>query len=97
MQQRRRDNAYKTFVTVVAIWGADGTIKPVKFKADGFPAVTIDKVTDVRTAASLRSGGQGERFTCRIGEREIYLFLDGSYWFVDNDELVQTMIDSVQG
>lgn len=86
MQQKRKDNGYKSFVKVRLDHNTDGTIRPLMFRTDDGPAVKIDKVVDVRTAASTRGGGQGTRFTCRIGGKEIYLFLDGDYWFVENEQ-----------
>ncbi|MBS5518263.1 MAG: hypothetical protein KHX17_06955 [Clostridiales bacterium] len=44
---------------------------------------TIDKVLDVRPAASLKAGGQGVRYTCRIRDRETYLFYENPRWFVE--------------
>ena len=43
----------------------------------------IDKVTDVRYAASLKAGGAGIRYTCQISGKERYLFLEDQRWFVD--------------
>ena len=45
---------------------------------------SIDKVLDKRKAASLKVGGQGIRYTCRVSGKEIYMFLeDGSRWFIE--------------
>ena len=38
----------------------------------------VDAVTDVRPAASLRCGGQGDRYAVRIGARETYLWFERS-------------------
>ena len=43
----------------------------------------IDSVSDVRRAASLKSGGAGLRYTCRIGKRDTYLYFEDPRWFVD--------------
>lgn len=43
----------------------------------------IDTVLDGREAPSLKAGGQGMRYTCRVGEQQHYLFNDDMYWFVE--------------
>ena len=43
----------------------------------------IDRVMDVRQAASLKAGGQGMRYTCRIAGKEVYLFCDEGKWFLE--------------
>jgi len=35
----------------------------------------VDRVLDVTKAASLKAGGRGTRYKCRIRGKEIYLFL----------------------
>jgi len=40
-------------------------------------------VLDVRRAASLKSGGVGERYTCRIKNKQIYLFDEEGTWFLE--------------
>lgn len=45
--------------------------------------ILIDKVTDCRPAASLKHGGQGLRFTCRIHNKTVYLFMDEGHWFIE--------------
>jgi len=43
----------------------------------------IDKVYDVRQAASLKAGGVGLRYTCKIAGKQVYLFCDEGRWFVE--------------
>jgi hypothetical protein len=43
---------------------------------------TVDKVLDIKKAASLKVGGQGIRYKCRIRGKDIYIFLEeGCKWF----------------
>ena len=42
----------------------------------------IDKVLDVRPAASLKAGGQGMRYTCRIRGKNLPV-LRNPRWFVE--------------
>jgi len=37
----------------------------------------------VRRAASLKAGGSGIRYTCRIGKKDAYLYYEDPKWFVD--------------
>ena len=52
----------------------------------------IDKVTDIRQAAALKAGGQGDRYTIHVNGRQSYLFFERSTnlsgnvigrWFVE--------------
>ena len=43
------------------------------------------KITDVRPAASERTGGHGIRYTCRVQGKQIYLFHDRDLWFIEAD------------
>ncbi|MDF2566440.1 MAG: hypothetical protein K0Q53_2844, partial [Massilibacillus sp.] len=44
---------------------------------------SVDKVLDVRMAASLKMGGQGMRYKCRIHGKEVFLFCDTGQWFIE--------------
>ena len=83
----KRENQYKQYVSVRADHLPDGTVLPRIFKftdARGDPVrCRIDAVLDIREAPSLKAGGQGIRYTCRVGERQVYLFHDDLYWFVE--------------
>ena len=52
-----------------------------KFDVDG-----TDRILDIRRAASLKAGGAGIRYTCRIRGRVKYLWLEESRWFVEAKE-----------
>ena len=83
----KRENQYKQYVSVRADHLPDGRIRPRVFKFTdkrGEPVVCrIDAVLDVREAPSLKAGGQGIRYVCRVGEREYQLFHDDLYWFIE--------------
>lgn len=82
-------NQHKILVKVRADHDTDGSIRPLAFLTPDGQRVVIDKVLDVRQAASLRAGGQGLRYTVRItcGEasRDMYLFDDDGCWFIEKD------------
>ncbi|MGN1129868.1 MAG: hypothetical protein ACI4Q8_00845 [Ruminococcus sp.] len=73
----------KQYVSVTAIFDEDGNLLPINIMWDDGRKFPIDKVTDVRFAASLKAGGAGIRYTCQIGGNERYLFLEDQRWFVD--------------
>lgn len=78
----------KQYISVTAKFDADGNVLPLCINWDDGRHFPIDRVTDVRYAASLKAGGAGIRYTCRIGMREKYLFLEENRWFLENDKAV---------
>ncbi|MBP2644147.1 MAG: polymerase [Firmicutes bacterium] len=43
----------------------------------------IDRVSDVRRSASLKGGGLGIRYTCKIMGKQVFLFDDEGKWFLE--------------
>ena len=79
----RRENAHKIYVKVRADFDFDGRLIPLMLRTqDGMPC-RIGRVLDVRPAPSLKAGGQGVRYTCRIGEKTAYLFFEDPYWYIE--------------
>ncbi len=74
----------KTFITVIAEHNPQGEIKPLSIIWEDGRKYSVDKVMDVRVAASLKMGGQGRRYTCRIHGKEVYLFHDSGQWFIES-------------
>jgi hypothetical protein len=73
----------KVFVQVVAEHCLNGTTRPVSIKWEDGRVFTIDRLLDVRMAPSLKGGGQGIRYTCRICGREVYLFNEENKWYIE--------------
>lgn len=73
----------KTYVGVTAFFSDDGKILPLKIHWEDGSSFPIGKVLDIRPAASLKAGGAGIRYTCRINMHEKYLFLEENRWFVE--------------
>ena len=73
----------KEYVKVRADFMPDGRILPLMFKTEDGQKTIIDRILDVRQAPALKAGGQGVRYTCRIGDQVIYLFHDRDYWFLE--------------
>ena len=78
-----RENPAKIYVSVRADHLLNGRIRPLMFRAKDGPVVRIDRILDEREVPSLKAGGQGMRYTCRVGEKQLYLFHDDVYWFIE--------------
>jgi hypothetical protein len=73
----------KIFVEVIAKFTKDGGKIPLTIVWEDGRRFDIDRVTDIRRAASLKAGGQGIRYRCRIKGKETYLWLEDDTWFVE--------------
>lgn len=73
----------KQYISVTARFDPDGNLLPLKIHWNDGRSFDIDRVTDIRYAASLKAGGAGLRYTCRIAGVEKYIFLEENRWFVD--------------
>ena len=72
----------KKFIKVIAEHDTTGTMKPLSIEWEG-QRLIVDRVLDVREAASLKVGGQGIRYTCKICSKQVYLFCDDGMWFLE--------------
>ncbi|MHB8062705.1 MAG: hypothetical protein ACYDG2_08750 [Ruminiclostridium sp.] len=73
----------KVFVEVVANFYSDGTLTPKLIIWEDGRKYEINKVLEVKKAASLKVGGQGIRYKCRISGKDTCLFLEDGRWFVE--------------
>lgn len=74
----------KRYVEVIVKYSPDGEIAPLAiYWPENRELYEIDKILDVRPAASLKAGGAGIRYTCRIKGNETYIWLEESRWFVE--------------
>ncbi len=74
---------YKIYVDVDVRCHADGRAEPRAFIWEDGRVFTVDKVLDVRRAASLKAGGAGVRYTCRVCGKTTYLYLEENRWFME--------------
>ena len=72
----------KNYVREQARYNEEGESRPVKM-GWGARWLDVDRVLDIRPAASLRSGGAGLRYTCSIAGVPTYLFLEETKWFFE--------------
>ena len=74
----------KIYVDVTAEFSKDGILTPKSFVWEDGSVYEIQRIKDVRRAASLKAGGVGQRYTCVVDGREVYLFYeDNNMWFME--------------
>ena len=73
----------KVYVKVRADHMLNGHIRPLMFRSENGPVHVIDRIEDEREAAALKCGGQGVRYVCRVEGRQVMLFHDEPFWFVE--------------
>ena len=92
MQTTTNAKPLKVYVAVKADFREDGLMLPREITWENGHKYEIDRVTDVRPAAAMRAGGQGDRYTVMIGGHQSYLFFERSTnlagnnigrWFVE--------------
>lgn len=74
---------FKIYVDLDVRFSAAGKMKPLILYWEDGSAYEIQRVLDVRPAASLKAGGAGIRYTCLINGQEKYLFFEEDKWFVE--------------
>ena len=78
------ENSNKIYVDVNARFTSDGRLIPKEIIWSNGEKYEIDKVIAKQRRASLKAGGCGIRYTCRIMGGEHYLFYEENYrWFVE--------------
>ena len=82
----------KVYVAVKAEFNEDGIMLPREITWEDGTKYMIDRVLDIRQAAAMKAGGQGDRYTVRINGNQSYLFFERSTnqtgnnlgrWFVE--------------
>lgn len=73
----------KIYVEVTATFTEDGRLIPIAFVWEDGRRFTIDRVTDVRPAASRKAGGCGIRYTCLVRAHTAYLYFEENRWFME--------------
>ena len=76
----------KKYVPVIARFEADGRLRPFLIEFEEGRRFPIDRILDVRRAASLKAGGAGIRYTVQIGRCKRFLYYDQPQWFVEGKD-----------
>ncbi len=69
-------NKFKVYVAVNADFNEDGILIPRSLIWEDGDKYLIDKVSDIRQAAAMKAGGQGDRYTIRVNGKDTYLFFE---------------------
>ena len=83
MTERRYQNAAKAYIKVASIFYPDGRMEPVAFWWESGQRYPIDRVVSFCRASSLKAGGSGIRYTCRVHGRLVDLFFEEDRWFIE--------------
>lgn len=73
----------KVYVDMTVKYNKEGGILPLSFIWEDGTRYSIDKVFDKKRAASLKVGGQGIRYRCRVMGKEVYIFWEDGRWFIE--------------
>lgn len=74
----------KVYVDVLAEFSKEGILIPKMITWEDGQKYEIQRVKDKRRAASTRAGGVGERYTCQVDGKEVFLFYeDNNKWFME--------------
>ena len=85
-------NSIKVYVKVTAAFSSVGEMQPLTLLWEDGQEYIIDRILDVRPAAALKAGGQGDRYTIRTCGQDCFLFFERSpkitdptlgRWFVE--------------
>ena len=70
-------------ITVIAKMKENNLVVPIQIVWDDGRVFEIDKILDIRKAASTKGGGKGIRYLVEIKNQERYIWLDDYYWFIE--------------
>lgn len=73
----------KVFVGVRLEFSVDGSKTPKAITWEDGRVFEIERVTEVRRAASMGAGGTGMRYTCIIRGQPKYLYFEDPRWFME--------------
>lgn len=74
----------KVYVCVHASFDAEGRMLPRALTWEDGTVYEIDRVLDIRQAAAMKAGGQGDRYTIFVKGQRSYLFFERSEFFAGN-------------
>jgi hypothetical protein len=81
------DNDSKVYVEVDERRSPDGSLTPLSFVWEDGRRFSVDRVVDIRPAASLKAGGAGMRYGVKIMGKDKFMFLEEEggveRWFME--------------
>lgn len=79
----------RMYVQVMVIYDEQGQATPQQLTLRG-KTYWVDRLLERRQAVATKAGGQGMRYTLRIGSSQAYLFRDDQdRWFVEEKDNVR--------
>ena len=86
------ESPYKIYVDVNVEFMKDGSLIPKAIHWYDGTTYEVQKITDVRRAANLRTGGTGIRYTVYVDGYESHLYYgDDCRWFVEGKKKKEQM------
>ena len=76
----------KVFVRVTADFTPEGEFAPQCFTWEDGRVYQVDKVFECKKAVSLKAGGQGLRYRCKVRDKEVYIFFENGRWFMEGKD-----------
>jgi len=73
----------KVYIQVNAVFSLDGELTPKSFVWEDGRCYEIDRVYEHKLSASLKVGGHGMRYRCKVLGKDTFLFLEDGRWFVE--------------
>ena len=70
-------------ITVIAKMDHNANVIPLEILWEDGRKFSIDRVLDIRKAASTKGGGMGLRYLVEINNQERYIWLDDYFWFIE--------------
>lgn len=83
MQDFRSKQLYKRYLNVICECSKEGQLKPLYLRWDNGVLYKIDKVLEVRKAAS-QVGGNGILYRIMVQGKERKLFYELNRWFIES-------------
>lgn len=75
----------KVYVPVLVAFNSEGIMYPRALVWEDGHRYDIDKVLEIRQAAAMKAGGQGDRYKIRVNGQESYLFFERSTQMTGNN------------
>ena len=86
----------KVYVPVEVSFDEKGRMYPRRIHWEDGQTYDVDRILDARPAYAARAGGQGDRYTIRMNNRETHIFFEHNLnydnsilgrWFVERREV----------
>lgn len=75
----------KVYVGVYSYTDPDGRMLPRELAWEDGTVYEIDRILDIRQAAAMKAGGQGDRYTISVRGQRSYLFFERSEKLAGNN------------